>query len=86
MKNWKACGHDSLPVELLNIDDVDEPIVLCKKSNRSNSNNSRGISLLSHASKVLLKVVANRLIDYILPEEQCGFRPGRPTVNMLFVV
>ena len=51
----------------------------------------RGISLLSHAGKVLLKIVTNRLSAYcethnILPEEQCGFRPGRSTVCMLFVV
>ena len=40
---------------------------------------------------MLLKIVANRLSDYceahgILPEEQCGFRPERSTVDMLFVV
>ena len=38
--------------------------VLYKKSYRSNCNNYRGISLLSHAGKVLLKIVANRLSDY----------------------
>ena len=51
----------------------------------------RGISLLSHAGKVLLKIVANRLSDYceahgILPDEQCGFQPERSTVDTLFVV
>ena len=65
--------------------------VLCKMSDRSNCNNYRGISLLSHEGKVLLKIVANRLSDYceahgILPDEQCGFRPERSTVDMLFVV
>ena len=65
--------------------------VLYKKSDRSNCNNYRGISLLSHAGKVLLKIVANRLSNYceapgILPDEQCGFRPERSTVDMLFVV
>ena len=65
--------------------------VLYKKSDRSNCNNYRGISLLSHAGKVLLKIVANRLNNYyeahgILPDEQCGFRPERSTVDMLFVV
>ena len=38
--------------------------VLYKKSDRSNCNNYRGISLLSHAGKVLLKIVANRLKQY----------------------
>ena len=119
MKNWKAPGHDSLPVELLKIDDRADPIViqrfhailvkvwnggtvpqewkdatikvLYKKSDRFDCNNYRGISLVSHAGKVLLKIVANRLSDYceahgILPEEQCGFRPDRSTIDMLFVV
>ena len=65
--------------------------VLYKTSDRSNHNNYRGISLFSHAGKVLLKIVANRLSDYceahgILPDEQRGFRPERSTVDMLFVV
>ena len=65
--------------------------VLYKKSDRSNCTNYRGISLLSHAGKVLLKIVANRLSDYceahgILPDEQYGFRPEQSTVGMLFVV
>ena len=46
---------------------------------------------LSHVGKVLLKIVANRLSNYseahgILPDKQCGFRPERSTVDMLFVV
>ena len=65
--------------------------VLYKKSDRSDCNNFRGISLASPADKVLLKIVANRLSDFcearqILPEEQCGFRPARSTIHMLFVV
>ena len=120
MANWKAPGADSLPVELLNLDDpTREPVVLrhfdaifvrvwrgeeipqewknatikvlYKKSDQSACNNFRGISLVSHAGKVLLKIVANRLSDFceaqqILPEEQCGFRPARSTIDMLFVV
>ena len=65
--------------------------VLYKKSDRSDCNNFQGISLVSHAGKVLLKIVANRLSDFceeqqILPEEQRGFRPARSTIDMLFVV
>ena len=53
--------------------------------------NYRGISLVSHAGKVLLKVVARRLGAYceakvLLPEEQCGFRPDCSTTDMMFVV
>ena len=52
--------------------------------------NYRGISLVSHAGKVLLKVVARRLRAYcaakgLLPE-QCGFRQDRSITNMVFVV
>eukprot|EP00752_Nemacystus_decipiens_P003356 g3103.t1 len=66
-------------------------VLLYKKGDRSNCNNFRGISLLSHVDKVLAKTITNRLTafceaNHILPEEQCGFRPGRSTVCMLFVV
>ena len=45
---------------------------------------------MSHAGKVLLKVVARRLGAYceakgLLPE-QCGIRPERPTTDVMFVV
>ena len=65
--------------------------MLYKKSDRSDCNNFRGISLVSPADKVLPKIAVNCLSDFceaqkILPEEQCGFRPARSTVHMLFVV
>ena len=65
--------------------------VLHKKGDKTECGNYRGISLVSHASKVLLKVVARRLGAYceakgLLPEEQCGFRPDRSTTDRMFVV
>ena len=65
--------------------------VLHKKKDRTECSNCRGLSLVAHAGKVLLKIVANRLGDFcedagILPEEQCGFRPQRSTTDMMFVV
>ena len=65
--------------------------VLHKKKYGTECGNYRGISLVAHAGKVLLKVIAGRPSDYcgrenILPEEQCGFRPQRSTVDMTFVV
>ena len=65
--------------------------MLHKKSDRSDCNNFQGMSLVSHADKVLLKIVAYHLSDFceaqqILPEEQCGFRAARSTIDMLFVV
>ena len=116
MANWKAVGPDSLPVELLKLDDSeflrhfhsilvsvwrtgevpqqwkDATIkVLHKKKDRSDCNNYRAISLVARAGKVLLKIASARLSSHcqvggILPEEQCGFRPARSTVDMLFVV
>ena len=65
--------------------------VLHKKGDKTECGNYRGISLVSHTVKVLLKVVARRLSAYCeakgpLPEEKCGFRPDRSTMDMMFVV
>ena len=65
--------------------------VLHKKGDKTECGNYRGISLVLHAGKVLLKVVARRLGDCceakgLLPEEQCGFRPDRSTTDVMFVV
>ena len=65
--------------------------VLHKKGDKTECGNYRGISLVSHAGKVLLKVVARRLsvnceAKGLLPEEQCGFRPDLSTTDMMFVV
>ena len=61
--------------------------VLHKNGDKTECGKYRGISLVSHAGKILLKVVARRLSAYceakgLLPEEQCGFRPDRSTTNM----
>eukprot|EP00752_Nemacystus_decipiens_P007608 g6799.t1 len=65
--------------------------VLFKKGDPLECGNYRGISLVAHAGKVLLKIVATRLSHYceredILPEEQSGFRLRRSTLDMLFVI
>ena len=65
--------------------------VLHKKRDRTECGDYRGISLVAHAGKVLLKIVATRLSAYcearnLLPEEQCGFRPHRSTTDMIFAV
>ena len=65
--------------------------VLHKKGDKTECGYPRGISLVSHAGKVLLQVVARRLNAYcerkgLLREEQCGFRPDRSTTDMIFVV
>ena len=59
------------------------------KGSKSDCGNYRGISLLSVAGKIFARILLNRLItvsERSLPEAQCGFRPGRSTVDMIFVV
>ena len=62
-----------------------------RKGNRQSCDNHRGISLLSHAGKILARVLLNRLLlhletNLLLPESQCGFRAGRGTADMIFAV
>ncbi len=58
------------------------------KGDKTVCGNSRGISLLAVAGKVLTKIMLKRLISHIaeesLPESQCGFRKDRGTVDMIF--
>ena len=49
----------------------------------------RGISLLSIPGKVYTKVLQQQLkkqVEEVLAEEQAGFRPGRGTVDQIFVI
>ena len=53
-----------------------------KKGNAKECSNYRTIALISHASKVMLKVLQARLQQYVnceLPDVQAGFRKGRGT-------
>ena len=62
-------------------------ITLPKKGNLQLCQNYRTISLISHSSKVMLKVILNRLIpqaEEIIAEEQIGFRAGRSTTEQIF--
>jgi len=47
------------------------------------------VSLICHASRVLLRIILNRLHQYSerqLPEEQTGFRAGQGTRDALFIM
>ena len=60
-------------------------ITLPKKGNLQQSQNYRTISLISHPSKVMLKVILNRFTpqaEKIIAEEQAGFRAGRSTTDL----
>ena len=62
-------------------------ITLPKKGNLQQCQNYRTISLISHASKVMMKILLNRLkpqAEQIIAEEQAGFRPGRSTTEQIF--
>ena len=60
------------------------------KGEKADYSNHRGITLLSIAGKMLVRVLLVRLIpavaEHYLPESQCGFRANRGTTDMVFVV
>ena len=62
-------------------------------SNPKECSNYRTIALISHASKVMLKILQARLQQYVnreLPDVQAGFRKGRGTrdqsVNICWII
>ena len=62
-------------------------ITLPEKDNLQQCQNYRTIRLISHSSKVMLKVILNRLkpqTEKIIAEEQAGFRAGRSTTKQIF--
>lgn len=62
-------------------------IPLPKKGNLKECKNYRTISLISHPSKVLLRIILNRIqkrTEELLAEEQAGFRRGKSTVQQVF--
>ena len=58
------------------------------KGDKADCGNSRGISLLSVAGKIVAKILLKRLIKHVteelMPETQCGFRQNRSTSDMIF--
>ncbi|XP_061740413.1 uncharacterized protein LOC133541215 [Nerophis ophidion] len=64
-------------------------VPLFKKGDRRVCSNYRGITLLSLPGKVYSGVLERRLRRIVEPriqEEQCGFRPGRGTVDQLYTL
>ena len=62
-------------------------ITLPKKGNLQLCYNYRTISLIRHSSKVMLKVILNRLkpqAEEIIAEEHAGFKAGRSTTEQIF--
>ena len=57
-----------------------------KKGNAEECSNYRTVALISHASKVMLKILQARLQQYMireLPDVQAGFRKGRGTRDQI---
>jgi len=57
-----------------------------KKGNAKECSNYCTIALISHASKVMLKIFQDRLQQYVnheLPDVQAGFRKGRGTRDQI---
>ena len=69
-QDWKRCIFIPIP----------------KKGNAKECSNYRTIALISHASKVMLKILQARLQQYVkceLPDVQDGFRKGRGTRDQI---
>ena len=61
-------------------------IPILKKGNAKECANYLTIALISHASKVMLKILQTRLQQYVnweLPDVQAGFRKGRGTRDQI---
>ena len=61
-------------------------IPIPKKGNAKERSNYRTIALISHVSKIMLKILQVRLQQYMnheLPDVQTGFRKGRGTRDQI---
>ena len=61
-------------------------ISIPKKGNAKECSNYNTVALISHASKVMLKILQARLQQYVnrdLPDVQAGFRKGRGTRDQI---
>ncbi|XP_029651351.1 uncharacterized protein LOC115224564 [Octopus sinensis] len=83
----RVWNESSVPQELINgilisVHKGKGPKAVC--------DNSRGITLLAHTGKILSRIMSDRLVENVrphgIPEEQCGFRPERRTMDMIFSV
>ncbi|XP_055293199.1 uncharacterized protein LOC129563414 [Moschus berezovskii] len=92
----KASGGDGISVELFQILKDDAMKVLhsiCQQIGKTQQwpqdwkrSGYRTVALISHASKVMLKILQARLQQYVnreLPDVQAGFRKGRGTTDQI---
>lgn len=60
-----------------------------KKGDKLECSNYRGITLLDTSYKVLSNILYERMLPHaerILGDYQCGFRPGRSTIDQIFTI
>ena len=79
VKIWRDCSWPD-------IWKIQEIVLLHKGGSPKDCSNYRTIALISHASKILLIILLNRIrqkFENELPDEQAGFRRGRGTADML---
>ena len=61
-------------------------ITMPKKGNAKECSDDQTVALISHTSKVILKILQARLQQYVnceLPDVQAGFRKGRGTKDQI---
>ena len=61
-------------------------IPIPKKDNDKECSNCRTVALISHTSKIMIKILQARLQQYMnceLPDSQAGFRNGRGTRDQI---
>ena len=66
---------------------LQEFVMLYKKGNTKECGNYRTIALISHASKILLIIILNRVkikVEQELSDCQAGYQSNRGTIDMLF--
>ena len=68
----------------MGIPDFQETCMHEKKNSAKERSNDHIIALISHASKIMLKILEARLQQYVnqkLPEVQAGFRKEKPEIK-----
>ena len=92
-KHWlgQSAGMDNILAELVQAGReaiIDILTAICNKIWKTGeSRPHESISLISHPSKVMLKIILNRLqpqAEEIIAEEQADFRAGRSTIEQIF--
>ena len=79
--NWRKAVQRHKPPVIRYADSRD-----VKKGNAKECSNYRTIALISHASKVMIKILQARLQQYVngeLPDVQAGVRKGRGTRDQI---